>query len=88
MVVNYFYLSCVPFLPKEADTPLIVYSNAMLPLPDPMQLLQSISWRHSQAIQRNSCIQNLKLHSCCSVDTVKLSYIDVIEKLLSVPASK
>ncbi len=31
MVINYLYLECMPIMPLEADSPLIINPNAALP---------------------------------------------------------
>jgi len=52
MIINDFDLVCVALFPKEADSPLIVYSNAVLPGSAALESFQMVSWRHPQIIQR------------------------------------
>jgi hypothetical protein len=51
MVINNFYPQCITVLPFEADAPLVVNADAILPCPISAQPLQPISWRHPQILK-------------------------------------
>ena len=44
MIIDNFYINSTIFMPNEANTPLIIYPNAVLPTPVTFKLLQAISW--------------------------------------------
>jgi hypothetical protein len=52
---------CIPFTPSEANPPLIVDADAVLPTPITRQLLESVSRWASQVIQNLRRIQDQQL---------------------------
>jgi hypothetical protein len=48
VVIHYFNVVCITIDPAEADPPLIVDANAVLPLTILVQRFQPISWRYPQ----------------------------------------
>ena len=77
MVIYNFNINDSFFLPDKADTPLIIYSYAVLTFPISFKLLKPVPRWNTQALQRNSCIQNFKLDSGCSVDTPEFPDIKI-----------
>jgi hypothetical protein len=61
MIVYDFNIVSVSLAPTEADTPLVVDPNAVLPLPVSGQFLKAISWRDKKIIQLLRRIQQEKL---------------------------
>ena len=61
MVIHDFDVMRIGVSPPEADTPLVVDSNAVLTFPVSCQSFQSIAGRNSQIIDRLSSIQHRQL---------------------------
>jgi len=57
MIVYNFNIVSVSLAPTEADTPLVIDPNAVLPLPVSSQFLKAISWRDKKIIQSLRRIQ-------------------------------
>lgn len=51
MVINNFNGVCIAIFPGEADAPLVINTNAMLPGPVALQGFQAIGRRHLHIIQ-------------------------------------
>lgn len=51
MVIHYLNIVRITIDPAEADPPLIVDSDAVLPFTIPVQRFQPISWRYPQVIE-------------------------------------
>lgn len=51
MVIDNFYILSVLTLPAEADTPLVVYTDAVLPNAAAFEGFEMIAWRHHQITQ-------------------------------------
>lgn len=60
MIVCYFDIICVAFLPCKADAPLIIDPDAVLTFAVALQLLQSIGRRHSQVVEITGIIYHAK----------------------------
>lgn len=52
VVIDNLYVMGVCVAPDETDSPLIVYSYAMLPLPAAAQSFESISGRYAEILNR------------------------------------
>jgi len=61
VVVDNLYVIGVSISPDEADSPLIVYSYAMLPLPVGGQSFKSIPWRNTEIVNRRTPVKHPKL---------------------------
>jgi hypothetical protein len=57
MIVGYLNIIGIRLMPSKTYPPLIVNSDAVLPLPIASELLQSIAWRHPQVFQAFHGIQ-------------------------------
>jgi hypothetical protein len=62
------------FGPSEADSELIVYSNAVLSFPIAFKRFKSIAWRHSQIFQFFRHLQLPDLSKGNTLEINKLSY--------------
>ncbi len=51
MVVHNFDPSCIALVPFEANPPLVIDANAILPLPITLQSFETIAGRHAQIVQ-------------------------------------
>jgi predicted nucleic acid-binding protein len=61
VVINDLNLNGVTILPNEADSPLIVDSNAVFSSTVALQLLEPIRWRNPKRIQIASRSKNFEL---------------------------
>lgn len=61
MVINDLDICCAPVFKAEAQSPLLVDSNGILPFPVCGQFLQTIFWRNAQIVKRSGCIQHYQL---------------------------
>jgi hypothetical protein len=48
-------------IPTEADAPLVVDPDAVLPHPVPSQRLKPIAWRDPQIVEPDRCVEQLQL---------------------------
>jgi hypothetical protein len=60
MVVNDFDVIRMSSAPYEADAPLIVDTNAVLPLSIPFQALEAVSWERGQRSDLRSGIEDVQ----------------------------
>src|SRR5579862_5865418 len=51
VIITYFNVVCIPVYEPEADTPLIVDRDSMLPLPVPAQGVQPIPGRDPEIVE-------------------------------------
>jgi hypothetical protein len=56
--------------PFEANAPLIVDANAMLPTPTAVQGLEPVAWRNAQILKPFRCVKGEKLGSGSTLDLV------------------
>ena len=61
MVINNFDIMSVAFAPSEADPPLVIESDAPLPLSVAVQFLESITRRYSEILDLGCSIEHPKL---------------------------
>jgi hypothetical protein len=61
MVINKFDVPSIAFRPNQADAPLIVDANAVLPLAISGKLFKAISGRYAKIAQRVCSINDQKL---------------------------
>ena len=62
MVIYYFDLMSIPFVPDKANSPLMVDSNAVLAIPISRKGLQPVPGRHSQVIDASGVVQKNQPH--------------------------
>jgi len=70
--------------PREADSPLIVDSDAVLPFATPFQLLQPVTRRHAKISKRNGSMQNQELPSRRSFNSAKARRGPIMKEPLGV----
>jgi len=68
MIIHDLNVERIAFRPSEADSPLVVDSNAVLPLPAPRQFLQAIPGWNPQVVELFRSIENQQLPECDSLD--------------------
>jgi hypothetical protein len=68
MVINNFNGECIVVFPDEADTPLVINTDAVLPGPVAFQGFQAISGRHSHIIQSFSAVELHQFAKCGALD--------------------
>jgi len=61
MIVNDFDIMCIHAIPAKANSPLIIYPDAMLPRPVPQQNLQTITRQRTQIINAYSGMNQVQL---------------------------
>lgn len=80
MVVNDFNILGTILAPTEAESPLLVNSNAVLPFSVARQSFESITRERSQILQVRCAIKDLKAPSKLLGDTSKLPHIFTSKK--------
>jgi hypothetical protein len=83
MVVNDLNVLCAPITPDEAETPLVVDTNAMLPFPVAMQCFQAIPRWRCQVAQFGSAVQLPKFSARDLLDCLKAPAALAAVKVLS-----
>ncbi len=71
MIINDLHIVGVAFPPDEADSPLAVDANAMLPFPFALQSLKTVARRNGHVRQLPRKIQLLQLAKRDSLDRAK-----------------
>jgi hypothetical protein len=61
VVVGYLHVLSIALRPPEADSPLVVDSDAVLALSIPSQSLKAIAWRDSKILECVGAIENGQL---------------------------
>jgi hypothetical protein len=70
MIVNYFNLVRIVFLPAEADAPLVVDPNAPLATTAAFERLQSVAGKCGQVSQPLGIVQHTQFAQCYSLHGV------------------
>ncbi len=68
MVIDNFDIPGVAVLPFEADSPLIIDSDAVLAFPVILQLLEAIAWRDSEVVEADGSVDLEKFSEGHPVD--------------------
>ena len=71
MIINNLNIVCIPVLPFETDSPLIVNANAMLSFSIPGQSFKLISRRNSNVLDCRTPIQHPELSKCDLLNIVR-----------------
>jgi hypothetical protein len=71
VIVRYFYVMRTALAPDKADAPLIVDTDAVLPLTTAMQFLQAIGGRGLQIAQLGGGIEHGQFAQCRPLDGSK-----------------
>ncbi len=61
MIIDYLHDVCIPTFPAKTDSPLVVDANAVLSRSITCQLLEAISGRHAQVVERSGRVKLGKL---------------------------
>jgi hypothetical protein len=64
MVVAELDIKSIAVPEPEANAPLVIYGDCMLPFPITRQLMKSVSWWNFEVVQTGSEIYILKLSNC------------------------
>jgi len=88
MVINNFDIVDIAAFPFKTDSPLIIYANAVLPLPITFQDFQLIAWRLSEILERSGAVQIKQLPTRLPFEGLKTSNPTIIKENGSVPTSK
>jgi hypothetical protein len=54
VIVNYFNIMGISIFPYEADAPLVIYPDTVLPGPITLEFLKPIGWGNPQGFQLTS----------------------------------
>jgi hypothetical protein len=73
VIVHDLNIVCIPFTPNEAETPLVVDSDAIFPCSVAVQSFQAISGRRNQVSQFRGAVQLPKLPARDMLDGLKAS---------------
>jgi hypothetical protein len=71
VIVHDFHVVSVTLSPHEAETPLLVDPNAVLPLSAAMQCFQAIAGRSCQIAQFGGAVQLPEFSPCDALDSLK-----------------
>jgi len=61
MIIHDFYIIGITIDPFEANPPLIVDPDAILPCPITAELLQPVCWRDAEIVQRDGIVEHAQL---------------------------
>jgi len=88
MVINNFDIVDIAAFPFETDSPLIIYANAVLPLPVTFQSFQLIAGRLSEVLKSSGAVQIKQLPARLPFENLKTSNPTIIKENGGVPTSK
>jgi hypothetical protein len=74
----------VSIAPDETETPLIIDSDAVLPLPATLQFFQPVARRHSKILKRNSAMQEKQFSPRRSLQVPEPRHISIVEEPLGI----
>ena len=61
VVIGNFYLACTPGFPQEADTPLVIDADAMLPGPIAPEHLQTVARWYAEGFKAGYRVEDVEL---------------------------
>src|ERR1035438_2248127 len=76
------------FAPGEADSPLIVDPDTVLPLPVTAQSLKPVSWNCRHVLQLLGIVQHPKLPPCNCSNVAESAALLAVKQLLGLPAAE
>jgi hypothetical protein len=88
MVIYNLYVVGVAFVPHEANTPLVIDTNAVLPFTVVIKCMKFVTRRHLQINQKPSRVYHLELAARCPLDVREPGNILIVKKPLGLPALK
>lgn len=71
MIINNFYSMGITIAPFKTDSPLLIDPNAILARSITMQLLQSVTRRYAQIVQRDRPIEHTKFPKCALLNILR-----------------
>ena len=83
MVIDYLDVDRTwrPVRPFEADSPLVVDPNAVLPLPIALQDLKPVSWQDRKVPYRGRCFELIQFHLRLAREARERLYLATFGKL-------
>jgi hypothetical protein len=88
MIVYNLDLVGLPFMPLEADAPLVVDPDAVLPKAVTFQSFEPVSPNGSQVIETGRCMEPSKPFSTSPLNAAKLAAAEAVVQCLRLFASK
>ena len=86
MVVNYLHILGTLRSPHKANSPLIVDTNAVLPLSISLQSFKMIAWRYTQVFKDRGPVKLLQLSKRRTFNIDPATYTSALKKGLGVLA--
>ncbi len=86
MVVDDLDVECIVLSPTEANTPLIVYPNAVLPFAPALQSFEAVTGGHPEIIQSPRLMQIEQLPSSDPLNGTEPSNGDIVAQRLDILA--
>ena len=86
MIIDDFHIDWTIGSPHEANSPLIVDTNAVLPLSISLQRFKMIAWRYTQVIKDQGPVQLLQLSKRRSFNIDPATYTSALKEGLGVLA--
>jgi len=68
VVVSDLDMEGVPVPPNEADPPLVVESDAVLPLPVALQCFQAVAWRNTEGLKGDDGVEEQEFSASGTLD--------------------
>jgi hypothetical protein len=89
MIIHDLHVFCMPVTPYEADTPLIIDADTVLPFPISLQGFQSVRRREAQILQTGGGIDRVEFHERSLLNVVgELPHELTLEDLLRISIVK
>ena len=82
MVVRYFNVIDIAVFPPKADSPPIIYPDAILSLAIAFHGLKPVARRNSEVLQIPGLMKKQELTSCHPFDRTKARHVLIIEQYL------
>jgi len=79
VVIDYLHVECIASFPHEADAPLVVYSNAELPLASAPQNFQAVARGNFEITESSRLVQVQELPPGNALDSAKSPNRDIVE---------
>jgi hypothetical protein len=71
VVISDFHIKSIATAPGKADSPLVIYPNAVLPFPVILELFQAVAGRHTKIIQLYRSVKDHQLSGSPSPDFIR-----------------
>jgi hypothetical protein len=80
MIIDYFHIISVSIFPNEADAPLLIDSDAVLPCPIPLKCFEFIPRGNPEVLQDFGPVQVQQPSPCLVFNCLEAHYLPVVEK--------